>query len=552
MIFFFIRPTARSALPIKKSQVTPSQTGLGTKNESLWQRMLQLTSELSRKKFRETHKGAARSELNKMDSNDNNTPYTTSSANADQTAAEYAQRQDETQQAEFQRLQQYWNEYYRNYYQSLKVGQEGVGAQGSTGVQGVTPDWMLRSPWSTDPEHVEGALDKDTVGKADQPNATTLYQNWNSYLQSFYQYPTQSSYSNASTTYSYQSPEPNSSSDHFIDKVISNDLEARKISDASVNRDLYYEDQLLHSEEAARPFLNASYYNPTKLTSLQTTQTTQNNTQQSVMPSQTGDQTKPLEYSATLQASNNSVIDSPVPPVYNVATTESSTTLSTTTARHSLSTTVATISNTTTHNQSVSSVMNETSKYQNSSLVSDPDLLNSNPDASRSIDSSNRDESTTPDSTDGISRTSNTNRSSLSPTLKVLANLISTSTKKATTNSRSNDGAQQAPLQTFVPDKPIGDPEDDSSYLDDLDITALVRELIKLETIRKQKQIRRKKKVEKENAKVVGNMLVGDVFKGYFKNKNARNQKGLKKHLLNKARLLLSLKGKGSPLPRFS
>eukprot|EP00794_Sanderia_malayensis_P006001 gene6001-6699_t len=568
-------PTARAALPIKKSQVDqtrirrPLQPGIIPRNESLWQRMLKLTSELTKKKLKGLSKGAARSDLgNSLDfnsknndklSNSENTAFPTASAsslsyplpaNDVSQAAETA-----SQETEFNTLRQYWNDYYKNYYKSLNVNK---------GSDYNSPDWMQRSPWSDDPEHVEGALNRDFTGdnfnNEWKENNTRLeyqmYQNWNNYLQSFYHYPTPSNYVSPNTTEAYNLPVPNSSSDQFIDSVISNDLQSKKVPDASFSRDLYLEDRLIQLESTKRPYVNASYYMPTIRPDAgvkaadQSTSGYQPVSQGSSTPSQypisaasnQSDVTTPQQSGrdstdqggrdSTNQGGRDSMIHATTPALYSHAKTTEQRQLQSSEANSSRQQEIAGQSQA--YNAEVGTT-NPTTKTHDARVITTASRTTS---SKANITGMNSDEND-----------SRMDTTALANATQSKADL--SSSNRSGEASKNNEGVQSYLTSSFVASPESQDDYDDD-YLDSLDITALVRELIKLETIRNQKKLRRRKKAEKENKQLVGNVMVGDVFKGYFKNKKLRSQRPLKKQLLNKALKLMRARAKAPPLPKFS
>ena len=563
--------------------------------------MLKLTSELTQSKMKDVTGGAARSVQsivgNKNDNTNNNNIYkndvTKESSNknsanlynnvnsgastnsyygnglyATPTPLYYsgASMDDpEVRDLHFRRLKEYWDAYYKRYYESLGPGK--------------LPDWMSRSPWSNDPERVEGALNKDMVGNGDQPNSTTSLQNWNSYFQNYYAYPSPpSSFSNTTDFDNSTSSLPNSSSDAFIENVIENDLEARNISDKTMNRDLYYEDQLIHTEEKLRPRLNATRYKTTQRVTATTQKTTArpSTSKQSTTPSAVADYYKTTPYQ-TLQNSSSTTPNS-VATSYNAAyggiTYKASGYAQAVTQDRKVATQYGSsaaqddrATKNTQDNQASTAAQssllesstqpNRTSDfyadyyknyyksqsvlYPNSQAMSPYNSSKSGGNNAVKAESSAKQQATSSDN----SITSRVN--ALLKQAKASRN-SSTASHKDPASSTNVDDVSSKPLQAFVTDD---DPDDDNDYLDQLDISALVRQLIKLETIRKQKQMLRRKKIQRANSKAVANLLVGDLFQGYFKNKKVKSQKALKKHLLHKGRRLIRPKANDSPLPKF-
>ena len=465
----------------------------------------------------------------------------------------------------FRRLKEYWDAYYKRYYESLGPGK--------------LPDWMSRSPWSNDPERVEGALNKDIVGNGDQPNSTTSFQNWNSYFQNYYAYPSPpSSSTNTTDLENSTNSLPNSSSDAFIENVIENDLEARNISDKTINRDLYYEDQLIHSEEKLRPRLNATRYKTTQRVTATTQKTTgrPSTSTQSTTPSAVADYYKTTPY----QALQNSSLTTPsnggtsyntayggvnynasdyaqgvtqdrkVATQYGSSTTQDDRATKNTQDSQASTASQSSLSESSTLANRTSDVYadyyknyykSQSTSYPNSQTISPYNSSVSGGSNAVKAASSVKQQATSSDS-------SITNRvNSLLKQAKASRN-SSTESHKDPDSATNVDDISSRPLQAFVTED---DPDDDNDYLDQLDISALVRQLIKLETIRKQKQMLRRKKIQRANSKAVANLIVGDLFQGYFKNKRVKSQKALKKHLLHKGRRLIRPKANDSPLPKF-
>lgn len=600
------RSIVRSESAIKKSLVDqqtpqPVPASQGGGGQSLWQRMLKLTSELTQSKMKDVTGGAARSVQsivgNKNDNtNSNNNIYKTdvtkdssnkntanayNNINGVNTNSYYgnslyatptplyysgASMDDpEVRDLHFRRLKEYWDAYYKRYYESLGPGK--------------LPDWMSRSPWSNDPERVQGALDKDVVGNGDQPNSTTSLQNWNSYFQDYFAYPSPpSSYTNTTDIDNSTNSRPNSSSDAFIENVIENDLEARNISDKTINRDLYYEDQLIHTEEKLRPRLNATRYKTTQRVTATTQKTTgrPSTSKQSTTPSAVADYYKTTPYqalqnsSSTTPSSGSASYNGGYGGVsynaseYMQAVTQDrkvATQYDSSTTKDNRATTTAQDSQASTGSQSSplgsSAQANRTSdayadyyknyyksqsgSYPNSQTISPYNTSASGGSNAATAESSGKQQATSTDN--GITDRVN----ALLKQAKASRNSSTESHKDPDSSANVYDVSSQP--QAFVSDE---EPDDDNDYLDQLDISALVRQLIKLETIRKQKQMLRRKKIQRANSKAVANLIVGDLFQGYFKNKKVKSQKALKKHLLHKGRRLIRPKANDSPLPKFT
>ena len=147
-----------TASAIKKSRVNQQHVSLTNQKvpvadkDSLWQRMLSLTSQLTQSKLKQEAVGAARS-IQKPSSGSSDTsknPYSTpqdridtgASNNNDQSIISsdnlnrYSQttsyptyrsdpsptQSEEEKRVQYRRLQQYWDEYYKRYYESIGKG----------------------------------------------------------------------------------------------------------------------------------------------------------------------------------------------------------------------------------------------------------------------------------------------------------------------------------------------------------------------------------------------------------------------------------------------
>lgn len=419
---------------------------------------------------------------------------------------------------------------------------------------------MTRSPWSNDPEQVQGALDTDMYNTAGSSENNTRKEYWNNYLQNYYlQYPRP----DANRT----DPEnlvriANSSSDALIENVIENDLESKNILDKSLNKDLYYEDQLIHNEEKKRPRLNFLYYLPTTRPKANSTTTvnypsnkTASSYQNPTYPYQAENSSK-NHYDYNISAQVNGVGQQNAMAERNAsggsiaALTKAATTSDYTSELQDNST--SSQSSDLQSGSKSSSAQSGTalvdpyerytqyfkeyySKIRNSSRagnetqvtgdVNMQDVRNASSDKAHSMPHQTESNTSPPKA----------------PKQNYLASLLKTTSKDDVTNQ-----AGASYLSAEQPD------DDETDYLDQLDISALVRELIKLETIRKERKRAKKKHLETEHSREVANSLSGDITRGYFRTKIVPPQKGLKKHLLHNAKQLVKSKSSQSPLPKFS
>ena len=591
---------AKAATATKKSIVDQQNTkasgsGTGEGKESLWQRMLKLTSQLTQSKLKGETAGAARSmqsstidadrnayepQSNQVNpalgQNTKNNYYSNiANNNANSFSRElppsYQQAKDDVDDlmrkpVEYRRLQQYWDMYYKRYYESLGLKK--------------MPDWMTRSPWSNDPERVQGALDSDTTGNGDVPGNSTVYQNWNSYLQNYYQYPGPPNYNETSLDGALNSTIalPNSTSESLIENVIENDLYSKGLTDKTLNRDLYFEDQLIHNEEKKRPRINVTRLVPTtrlrttvSTTTVATTagpRTTASTTTGSIKTGSTSTDHKMTTPSLSKTTTLTSYKTTSYPynsSNYTSAVSESQyfTQNNETMTRTSDAEIEKNYSSTTQEGMSAASSVKEKNatddsyaSYLNSyKQYIDKWQNNTNPEVSKSTSQAEA-QAASPyaGSTNESSSRGNSSSKAGKSGKKNPWNAYKVSNFASSQNASvtaTNDDGQRQQIQPMTAGEDADD-DDDNDDLERLDISTLVRELIKLENIRKRKELLRRKKIQRENSKAVANLLVGDLFKGYFKTKKPISQKGLKKHLLHKTRRLIKTKVNQSPLPKFS
>ena len=424
----------------------------------------------------------------------------------------------------------------------------------------------MRSPWSNDPERVQGALDTDMYNKAASVENQTMNPFWTNYIQSYYQQFPRPDKNSTDADLENATQLPNSSSDAFIENVIENDLEARNSQDKTLNRDLYYEDQLIHKEEKKRPRVNVTLYatttrpnkNAATTLKLQSKNTT-NPYQSYPYPSQAVNSTQyNYQYNTSAYTDGagkqNAAAGRNSSTSYNATATKIPSTTSPASATMHQDNSASSQGNSSQSGYKPSSTVPADpydkyaqyykefySKVQNASSGGSGTQLNSSGSgkvaggSKQSGTNASFDAYSSPDSAEESAESSKTSKQIH------LAKLMQSASK--------DDVASQA-ATSYVADDDRED--DDSDYLDQLDITALVRELIKLETIRKERQLLKRKHLRREQSNEVENLPAGDIMRGYFKNKKAAPQKGLKKHLLHSSRRLTKSRSNQSPLPKFN
>ena len=419
---------------------------------------------------------------------------------------------------------------------------------------------MTRSPWSNDPEQVQGALDTDMYNMAGSLENNTRKEYWSNYLQNYYlQYPRPEANRTDSENVMRTT---NTSSDALIENVIENDLESKNMLDKNLNKDLYYEDQLIHREEKKRPRLNFLYYLPT------TRPKTNNATTVSYPLSNTASSHQNPAYPYQAENSSKNSYEYNVSAPVNAVGQQNALA-----ERNASSSSAATLTKTATTSDYNSRLQGNSTLSQSNDLQTSSKSSSSQSDTAvvdpyerykqyfkeyyNKIRNSSRAGNETQvtsgvnmqdvrnassDNAHWIPQQTESNTTSLKvPKLSNLANLLKSTSKDDVTNQVGT---------TYLS---AGQPEDDDTdYLDQLDISALVRELIKLETIRKERKLAKKKHLEREHSRDVANSLSGDITRGYFRAKIVPPQKGLKKHLLRNAKSLAKSKSNQSPLPKFS
>ena len=425
---------------------------------------------------------------------------------------------------------------------------------------------MTRSPWSNDPEQVQGALDTDMYNVlAGLAQNKTGSQYRNNYMQNYYQQFPRPEQNGTQVSLDNLTQPVSNSSETLIESVIENDLESKKILDKNLYRDLYYEDQVIHSEEKKRPRLNyalymlttrrpkpngpaTAVYSPSKTTasyqaspySYQLQNSSQNNQYNSTAyVGVVGQQSASIERNMSAN-STDALTKGTTSPEYS-AESQGTRNSSQTNAVENKS--VSSQNDTTMTDSSYERYKQYFKEYysrlQNSSRAANETQLNASSSVEDSPSSKNSSYNVqfSQDHTE-----SSTEQLKILNTSSLLADqLKSPSSKAGITDQVATYATSEEPPE-----------DDDTDYIDQLDITALVRELIKLETIRKERKLAKKKHLEREHSREVTGLLAGDLMRGYFKTKNGQPQKGLKKHLLRNAKRPVKSKFNHSPLPKFS
>ena len=414
---------------------------------------------------------------------------------------------------------------------------------------------MMRSPWSNDPEQVQGALDTDMYNLVRTPENKTAIQNLNNLVQNYYlQYPRPDANLTGADSENLTQP-PNSSSEAFIENVIESDLESKNILDKSLNRDLYYEDQLIHKEEKKRPRLNFMNYLPTthsKANGSTTVNYLSNNT------------AKPYQNSLySYQMQNSSLSNYQYNTTANAYAAQQSPSLgrnASSSSNNPLEKNTATpgyISEL--QGKQNSSQSGNTASTQNDTAAMDPYERYTQyfKEYYKKVQNSSRVGSEAQPSTGAVAQDV---RNTSSENFYAISNQTETSVESAKApkqnhlanllKSTSKDDVTSQVAAAYVPGEDSED--DETDYLDQLDISALVRELIKLETLRKERKLARKKHLQREQSREAVSLVAGDLMRGYFRTKIEPPQKGLKKHLLHKVRRLMKSRPNQSPLPKFN
>ena len=514
-----------------------------------------LTSQLTQSKMREVAAGAARSlqtpgggsVLNGDGSTANSVGSSNNNMNPSDQSGQFSPYQSDVtptqsgdeKRVEFRRLQQYWDEYYKRYYASIGKGK--------------LPDWMMRSPWSNDPERVQGALDTDMYNTASLQDNKTADQNWNSYVQSYYkQFPRPDANATEAALENATRP-PNSSSDAFIENVIENDLESKKVMEKNLNADLYYEDQLIHNEERTRPRVNLTRYVPTTRPNSSTTTTLST----SLANSTNSYEAAAYPYSSTQNGSRNSSAFSGTATKQDGGNLQKNSPTELKNTKTSSKGYYAASENNQVNNASA------TASPQDQASSSDPyeNYTQYYKEYYKKIQNSSTADNQTQSKGSGAAdivtpKTANGRNTSTGPSADsnqadgyggAVSSLKKPRLSKLLQPASKDDVADRGEAAYDE------DPEDDDTdYLDQLDISALVKELIKLETIRKEKKLSRRKHLQRQHSREVASFLAGDVLRGYFKTRQAPAQKGLKKHLLRVWKRRGKFKPNESPLPKFN
>ena len=424
---------------------------------------------------------------------------------------------------------------------------------------------MTRSPWSNDPEQVQGALDTDMYNAlAGLAQNKTGSQYWNNYMQSYYQQFPRPEQNGTEVSLENMTQPVSNSSETLIENVIENDLESKKILDKNLYRDLFYEDQVIHSEEKKRPRLNYALYMLTTrrpkpngpATTIYSPSKAANSYQASPYSYQLQNSSQSSQYNSTAYAGAVGQQSASLERNTSANSTDALT-KGTTSAEYSTEIQGTRNSSQTSAKEKSVSSQNDTtvtdssyerytqyfkeyySRLQNSSHVANETQLNS----SSSVDDSPSSRNSSYNVRFSHDHTENsTEQPKIPSTSSQLANLL---------KSPSSKGGVADQVTTYAASE-VPPEDDDTDYIDQLDITALVRELIKLETIRKERKLAKKKHLEREHSREVAGLLAGDLIRGYFKTKDGQPQKGLKKHLLRNAKRPVKSKFNHSPLPKFS